>query len=111
MLCGQQLEPGGGAATNPLEVYSGDLTLTSEHGGYGWFYLQYVPDCSKGVGLVYDPPSAVQIQAQAKAGDGGIVAVMFYIKVRHFTIKVTRPDGTDSTVTIDLPADEPVIPS
>jgi hypothetical protein len=94
----------------PREVYSGDLHLTEEP-GYSDLFLQFVPDCQKGVRLTYDPPSAVRTDAQAKAHDGGVVAVRFAIRQRHFTIKVARPDGTASTLTVDLRPDAYVIPS
>jgi hypothetical protein len=98
IFCGQVLwrSPDGAYVVNAF----GKLTEVMNLSG-GNIFLHLTPSCDRGVRVIVSP-SAATIVAQAKARDGGVVAVALHPIAKTFVVKVSDANSQTRTVNVKL---------
>jgi len=97
-ICGSQLTD---SYMQPVvvDVSQGNRTL-SEPNLPATVFLKFTQDCGTGVDVAVEPAGSAVLVRQAPSGDRRIAAAQVRIVKTPATLRVTRPDGTVSTVAV-----------
>lgn len=97
-ICGSQLTD---SYMQPVvvDVSQGNRTL-SKPNVPATVFLKFTQDCSVGVDVAVEPAGSAALVRQAASGDRRIAAAQVQIFKTPTTLRITRPDGTVSTVAV-----------
>jgi len=97
-ICGSQLTD---SYMQPVvvDVSQGNRTL-SEASLPATVFLKFTQGCGAGVDVTVEPAGSAVLVRQAASGDRRIAAAQVQVVKTPTTLRITRPDGTVSTVAV-----------